>query len=210
MTLRLRAALLILAALSGSAPLNAQSVISGRVVDPGNKPVANVEVLLHAITESSGSQIDKDTSRNDGRFELRVNSVDPKSIYFVAVTYNGQLYMGDMLRPPFPSGQEYIVQVGVNPVDFGASSAPPSTNVEFAPGDRADDGRAGTIVIVVAIAVIAGVIIVVLHRRPPEHRRLLVELARIEDEIATGSGPDAVLERRRSELRNRLLGSNTG
>jgi hypothetical protein len=206
-TFRLRVLLLILAALIGSAPLHAQSTISGRVVDPGNKPVSNVEVLLHAITESAGSQVDKDTSRADGRFDLRVTSVDPKSIYFVAVTYNGQLYMGDMLRPPFPSGQEYIVQVGVNPVDFGASAATPPATV---PLQQTDDRVAGAVVIALAIAVIAALMIVVLRRRPPEHRRLLVELARIENDIAAASAAEPALEKRRSELRDRLRGSNTG
>jgi len=167
-----------------------------------------VEVLLHAITESSGSQIDKDTSRADGRFDLRVNSVDPKSIYFVAVTFNGQLYMGDMLRPPFPSGQEYVVQVGVNPVDFGTGSAtPPSATV---PLQQRDTRVAGAVVIVIAVGVIAALVIVVIRRRPPEHRRLLVELARIEDEIALAATPDTTLEKRRTELRDQLLGSDSG
>jgi hypothetical protein len=212
-TSRARTCLLILAALIGSAPLRAQSIINGRVIDPNNKPVPNVEVLLHAITESSGSQIDKDTSRVDGTFDLRVDSVNAKSIYFVAVTYNGQLFMGDMLRPPFPRGQQYIVQVGVNPVDFGSSGAtpPPASERAFGPGDRATENRvAGTLVIMVAILVIASVVFVALRRRPPEHRRLLVELARIEAEIAERATPDTTLEKRRQELRERLLDSNSG
>ena len=205
MTLRNRAALLILAVLMGSARLHAQTTMSGRVIDAANRPVPNAEVLLHAINESSGSQVDQDTSRSDGRFDLRVSSTDPKSIYFVAVTHNGQLFMGDMLRPPFPANKEYIVQVGVNPVDFGtgATAAPADT-----PRPQKDGNTAGVLVIVIAVGVIGSIAFVALRRRPPEHRRLLVELARLEDEIA--AKPDAVLQKRRLELRERLLDQHTG
>ena len=194
-----RSLLAILIALMCTTRGFAQTTISGRVLDAQGKPVAGIQVLLHAITESAGSQIDTDTSRVDGGFDLHAGTVDAKAVYFVAVTHNGELFMGDLLRPPFPAGQEYIVRVGVNPVDFSGATAAPEPTVR-----PAGNTRAGAAVILIAALVIGGVFFVGLRRRPPEQRRLLVELARLEEDLGTASA-NGVLQKRRQELRERLM-----
>ena len=182
-----------------------QSDINGRVVDPQEKPVAGLEVLLHAVTESSGSDVDKDTTAEDGTFRLSAPSADANAVYFVAVTWQGQLFMGDLLRPPFPTDQEYLVRVGVNPVDLsGVADAPP-----VSPEEQKKERSAGAVVILAAGAVIAALLGYGLHRRPASQRRWLVELARIEDDIA--ADPDSsALQKRRAELRARLKAPKSG
>jgi hypothetical protein len=176
-----------------------QSDINGRVLDAQEKPVAGLEVILHAVSETSGSDVDKDTTAEDGTFRLSAPSADESAVYFVAVTWEGQLYMGDLLRPPFPTNQEYLVRVGVNPVDLsGVADAPPVSAEE-----QKKERSAGAVVIVAAGAVIAALLGYGLHRRPASQRRWLVELARIEDDIA--ADPDSsALQKRRAELRARL------
>lgn len=185
-----------------SAPLSAQTVIPGRVLDAQEKPVANVEVLLHALTDSNGEQISKDTSSADGSFELRTQRVSPNALYFVTVVYNGELFMGEMMRPPFPRDQEYIVRVGVNPVDLSGGGA--GNMQDITPAVAEEDRTAGLVVIVVAAVAIASVAFFAFRRRPAAYRRWLVELARLEDDLVSNPHDGALL-RRREELRNRLL-----
>lgn len=184
---------------------SAQSRISGKVIDPAGQPVAGVEVLLHAVEESSGNQIDKDTTVSDGTFRVDARRVDPKAVYFVAVVYNSQLFIGDMMRAPFPQGQDYIVQVGVNPVDL----RPATAVTDVPPANKAADRTAGLAVMITAAALICGVVFFAVQRRPPTRRRWLVELAHLEDEIA--ARPDhKTLRKRRAELRTRLRAPASG
>jgi hypothetical protein len=181
---------------------SAQTRISGRVLDADGNPVPGLEVLLHAITETTGTEIDKDTSRTDGAFEVTAAGVNADAVYFVAVVYNGQLFMGDLLRPPFPLDQEYVVRVGVNPIDLSAEAAGTAVTPQQAESER----TAGIIVVIVAAGVIVSILFFVLRRRPPAQRRWLVELARLEEELAAQADAGEALAARRAELRARLKG----
>src|SRR5687767_7684206 len=182
-----------------------QSDINGRVIDAQDKPVAGLEVLLHAVNETTGSDVDKATTADDGTFKLTAPTTDETAVYFVAVTWEGQLFMGDLLRPPFPSDQEYVVRVGVNPVDLSGIAEAPPVSAEEQKRERS----AGAVVILAAGAVIAALLGYGLHRRPASQRRWLVELARIEDDIA--ADPDSsALQKRRAELRARLKAPKSG
>lgn len=180
----------------------AQTRISGRVLDAEGNPVPGIEVLLHAITAATGIEVDKDTSRTDGAFEVTAASVDSDAVYFVTVVYNGQLFMGELLRPPFPVDQEYIVRAGVNPVDLTPEAAGTAVTPQQAESDR----TAGVIVVIGAVGLIGGILLFVLRRRPPAQRRWLVELARLEEELATHPDAGEALVARRAELRDRLKG----
>ena len=186
----------------------AQTRIDGRVFDPANKPVPGIEVTLHGVGDKSGNEVDQDTTGSDGSFSLNATSPDTSLVYVVAVVWNGQLYIGDLLRAPFPKDQEYVVQVGVNPVNLGNGQAEEAVT-SAAPKSK-KDRTAGTIVMLVAALVIAAIVTFAIKRRPPARRRWLVELARLEDELSMGSGNAAVLERRRAELRGRLQAPRTG
>jgi hypothetical protein len=182
-----------------------QSEINGRVVDPDDKPVAGLDVILHAVTETAGTDVDKATTAADGTFTLSAKSSDPNAIYFVAVTWKGELYIGELMRQPFPANQEYLVRVGVNPVDIPQPEVAPELSAE----EKKQNRSRGAVVIVAAGLIIAGLLGFGLKRRPAAQRRWLVELARIEDDIATD--PDSTtLQKRRTELRERLKAPKRG
>ena len=190
---------------SSASVARAQSDINGRVVDPQDKPVAGLQVLLHAVNETAGTDVDKATTAEDGTFKLSAGSTDETAIYFVAVQWNGELYMGELMRPPFPQNQEYIVRVGVNPVQVPEEFAQPEISAE----EKQSNDTKGAVVIVAAGAVIAGLLGLGLKRRAPAERRWLVELARIEDDIV--ADPDSsALQKRRNELRTRLKAPKSG
>lgn len=182
-----------------------QSDIDGRVLDPEEKPIAGLEVILHAVDETTGTDVDKDTTAEDGTFKLSAAQGNPNAVYFVAVVWNGQLYMGDLLRTPFPTGQEYVVRVGVNPVDFGGAADAPVVT----PEEQQKERSAGAVVIVAAGAVIALLLGYGLKRRPASQRRWLVELARLEDDLVADPQSSA-LQKRRAELRARLKAPKSG
>ncbi|HUP88693.1 MAG TPA: carboxypeptidase-like regulatory domain-containing protein [Longimicrobiales bacterium] len=184
----------------------AQNKISGKVIDPQNKPVGNIAVFLHGVSGSAGNEVAHDTSSADGSFELSLPTVDPNLVYFVAVVWNGQLYIGEMLKAPFPTTKDYVVQVGVNPVDLGGQQ----DEQPVAPEVQEKDRSAGIAVIVAAIALIALIASIALSRRPPARRRMLVQLARLENEIDANPSDAETLQKRRAELRARLRSAKTG
>jgi hypothetical protein len=183
-----------------------QQQLKGRVVDPQGKPVPSIEVTMHAVTDVEGGDVGADTTDANGTFQMKVPDV-PNAVIFVAVVYKGELFMGDMLRAPFTLDQDYVVQVGVNPVEIGP---PPPTAPEVSPEEQKRDRSAGIAVILATLAVIAALVSIVLGRRAPVQRRWLVELARLEDDIATNPNPDASLSKRRNELRERLKAPKSG
>src|SRR5688500_20411006 len=93
--------------LLGATPAFAQQKVRGRVVDPQDKPVAGLEVMMHAVTEDIGGDVDTDTTDADGAFELDVAVGDPTAGYFVAAVYNAQLFMGELMRAPWPTATPY-------------------------------------------------------------------------------------------------------
>jgi hypothetical protein len=196
---------LFLLLLATSAVAQQQSTIPGRVLDKDGNPVKGVEVILHKITEQNGSEVDNDTSDADGSFQVEAKDLNENAVYFVGVIWQQQLYMGDLMRPPFPIDQEYVVRVGVNPVDLSGEPAAPQVTPQEAKKNR----TAGTVVIIVAALIVAAIIYTLINRRPPARRRWLVELARLEDELASDPDESGVLKRRRMELRTRLKASSS-
>ena len=160
---------LLLAVLLPAGGLRAQNTIRGRVIDDRGAGVPGIEVLLHRVTTTSGGSVALDTTDAQGAFTL-VAPPDTNSdaLYFVAVQEGGQLFMGEMQRMPFPDTLEYIIEA-TDPVQFG----PP----EVAPEDR----RAGIFVILGGVVLVAAVVLFALRRRPPAYRRILVELANLDD-----------------------------
>jgi hypothetical protein len=177
--------LLCVLAFAGDAP--AQNTIRGRVHDEQGAPVPNIQVLLHRVTVAGGGTVDADTSKTDGTFTLVAPpETDSAAIFFVAVREGGELFMGEMMRLPFPDSLEYSIEAGDDPVRL-PEPVPPQ------------DRRAGLFVILGGVVLVAGVLLFAFRRRIPEHRRLLVELANLDD---NDHSPAA--ERRRKHLYERL------
>jgi hypothetical protein len=165
----------------------AQNTIRGRVHDETGAAVPNIQVLLHRVTVAGGGTVDADTSEADGTFTLVAPpETDSAAIFFVAVRESGELFMGEMMRLPFPDSLEYSIEAGDDPVRLPEPVAP-------------QDRRAGLFVIIGGIILVAGVLLFAFRRRVPQHRRLLVELANLDD---NDHSPAA--ERRRKHLYERL------
>jgi hypothetical protein len=170
-----------------AADLRAQNTVRGRVLDEQGGPVPNIEVLLHRVTVAGGGTVAADTSDASGAFTLVAPpETDSAAIFFVAVRQAGELFMGEMMRLPFPDTLEYMIEAGDEPV---------GTPEPVAPEDR----RAGLFVILAGGALVVGVLLFAFRRRVPEHRRLLVELANLDDKDKSPSA-----ERRRKHLYERL------
>ena len=180
--------LCVLSTIASFSEVVAQNTINGRVVDENNAPVPNIEVLLHRVTKAGGGSVDTDTSDATGAFTLVAPpETDSTALFFVAVSENGELFMGEMQRLPFPTGMEYIVEAGDDPIQL--------TRPEIQPAER----RAGLFVIIGCIILVTGVIVFAMRRRPPLERRLLVALANLDDH-----DPSPAVQRRRKELYARL------
>lgn len=179
--------LLVLVTTLLATDLYGQNTIRGRVHDEQNGPVPNIPVLLHRVTVGGGGTVDTDTSAADGTFTLVAPpETDSAAIFFVAVREGGELFMGEMMRLPFPDSLEYSIEAGDDPVRLPEPVAP-------------QDRRAGLFVIIAGALLVAGVLLFAFRRRVPEHRRLLVELANLDDQDHSPA-----TERRRKHLYERL------
>jgi hypothetical protein len=182
---RIRAWTGLLAVVGGLVPFapaaGQESVLAGRALDAGERPVAGLEVMLHRVTPAGGATIARDTTAADGGFTLRAEASDDDPVYFVAARFEGQIQIGPMLRMPFPESG-YVLRVG-------APSGPPAPAA----------GRAAWIVGVLAVLGMA----IVFGVRPPSRRRLLLQLARLEEARAAGID-DGARARQRARIRTRL------
>jgi hypothetical protein len=167
--------------------LHGQNTIRGRVHDENGAPVPNIQVLLHRVTVEGGGTVHADTSQADGTFTLVAPpETDSAAIFFVAVRDAGELFMGEMMRLPFPDSLEYSIEAGDDPVRL-PEPVPPQ------------DRRAGLFVIIGGVLLVTAVLLFAFRRRVPEHRRLLVELANLDE-----NDHSTAAERRRKHLYERL------
>jgi len=190
------------------APLTAQGVtIAGRVVDGEGRAVADQAVVLHRVTPQGGTLLANARTDGDGRFTLQANeAAQDSAVYFVASRYHELLYIGPMLRAPVPESNEYVLEVGVAENALGAagpSAGPPAA----LPGSAAGTPRRW-LLLLVPIGGLAGIFMWGLVRAlgPPEDRRILIRLARLDNEWAGRADQADVAEyrQRRSSLLDRL------
>jgi hypothetical protein len=174
-----------------------QRMITGRVV-AGSQPVANQPVSLHRVTNAGGSTISVDTTAADGSFQLPFDSFQGEALHFVATRWEGQLYIGDTFRQPVSGEYRLAVGPGVTPIEVGDAVR---TTPEAPPVDRSGQ-TAGLVVILVAALVLGGIIAWAARPRPAQVRRLLLEIAALDNrhDQATLGNYDV----QRSELLRRL------
>jgi hypothetical protein len=180
-----------------SAAASAQDlVLAGQVIGPDGQPVPGQAVLLHRVTDQGGELLTQSTTGDDGRFTLRVTSSAPASgVFFVATRFRGQIYIGPLIRPPFPEGQEYVVQVGVAGVGDieGLTAAtrspqPPQPTRGLFPWA------------LLAAALGAGVWLTVEGSGPSRRRRALIRIAQLDERCAGAADPPATYLRTRRHL----------
>lgn len=185
-------------------PLNAQQTLRGRVSDAADAPLPGAVVLLHAVTEDAGTELDRDTADADGRFVLSYR-FEEGPLYFVATRIDGEIFMAEPFRAP-PTGEiDLRAGAGVEPLRMEglAVADPPSASPPPAPAS----GHRGWWVAAIG-AVIVGVVALLAHRsrrRAPRARELMLEIARLDETGAQAGGADATHRARREELRERLV-----
>lgn len=182
-------AILALLLLSTSTAHAQDLVVRGRVIGPDNAALDAQRVVLHRVATSSGATIAETTSGTDGSFELVAQlSGDTTALLFVAVRYQGELYIG----PPFrerDSGREHIIQVGV-----------PGTSASALIGDTDGTGAASVprtvgrpvtsrswllwAIPLMGVAAV-GVYSIVPRGRVPQHRTLLIRVAELDEKMET-------------------------
>ena len=95
------------------------------VLGRDSTPVTGMEVALHRIAGESGGVVDRDTSRDGGRFRLR-GAAPPDSgvdLYLAATRYRGVLYFGRAYRGGEEPSEPYVIQV------FETAAPPPADSL---------------------------------------------------------------------------------
>jgi hypothetical protein len=188
-------------------PAAAQETLRGRVADASDSPLPGAVVLLHAVTDDAGTELDRDTADAQGRFELSY-AFEEGPLYFVATRVDGEIFMAEPFRDP--PADEIVLRAGagVEPLRMGGldEAGPVSTPVA---GETDDSGHAGWWVALIGAVIVGGVAWLVhrSRRRAPRARELLLEIARLDETNAgaAGAASDAGYRARREELRARLI-----
>ncbi len=196
--------------LVAAASVQAQAPLEGQVLGPDG-PLPDVPVALHRVTPEGGANIDEATSDADGRFSFTIEFAGDSAVYFAALRFGGELYVGPPIRgavPPAP----YVIRVGEG---AGVMQSRPMARPQAGRGSAAPAGSQGNgTVLVVFLLIGAGVVAGVgyavwqtLGTGPSRRRRLLVELAGVEESLDSDPLSDAErteLEHHRASLRHRL------
>src|SRR5262245_49739134 len=162
--------------------------------------VANQPVKLHRVTQDGqGFTIDSTVTDTNGRFELSVDRLDKPGVLFAATQYQGKLYIGNTFRETPTS--EYLLMVGrgATPIEFENADDPSASQQSVS---QPDNPGAGLAVIIVAVFVLTTIFALALRQRVPPERRLLVEIADLDNRNANTPMPR--YEEQRAELVRRL------
>lgn len=176
--------------------------LDGRVIGPQGEAMAGLVVVLHRIAGGSGATAAIDTSEADGSFTLTAEGLppDPAATYFVAVRYEGELYIGSPFRGALPPGVAYTVQVGVPGTSASAmmSGAQPQAPAGQMPAAEPFPYRAWLFLIIpLLVMALAGGYLLTRRQGPQRRRRTLLEIAALDEahdrELAAGHVDDNTL-----------------
>lgn len=183
-----------------------QQTFEGRVIGPDGDAVSELAVLLHRVTNQSGAQLARSVTTEDGRFTFKYEAPsDAGGVYFVATRYDGRVYVGPMLRAPFVNAGDYEMQVGVPGVGdvealMGRSSSTAMTG-SGSPASPPPAPGALFVAVMLSAAILVGGLLVVRGTGPPSRRRMLIQLAELDEAGPSGASSSAVARRRRELLR---------
>lgn len=190
--------------LMAASPVSAQESLRGRVSDAADNPIAGAVVLLHAVTDEAGRELDRDTADENGQFELSYE-FEAGPLYFVATRVDGEIFMAEPFREPPTADVDLRAGAGVEPLRMGgavdAAAAAPTA------GPVRDSEHGGWWVAAIGAAIVGAVVWVVhrSRRRAPRARELMLEIARLDEARAGAAGaPDESYRARREHLRARL------
>ena len=186
----------VMALCAGVLPAQQSQLLNGRVM-AGLDAVPNQPVSLHCVTASGGNTLATDTTDADGRFVLPIGTpADGDGVLFVATRYEGKLYIGDTFRNDPPPGYALRVGAGATPIELGTPAAGPPA---VAPTET---NAAGLAVLIVSAVLLGGVFFLATRGRAVSGRRLLVEIADLDNRNEASAQPS--YPQRRAELLRRL------
>lgn len=185
--------------------LSAQDLrVEGRVVLPDGQAIPGQSVVLHRVTGDGGTLLAEAVADGDGRFLLEAPGPIPEgAVFFVASRYEGRLYIGPMLRPPLADDAEVTLQVGDPAQALGVAGTPSGSPPVTVPGSASGPSRRWLLL----LAPLGGLIGIIIWAGaaatgPPRERRLLIDLARLDNRYED-DGKDA--DRAEYEKRRRRL-----
>ncbi|HEX6309857.1 MAG TPA: carboxypeptidase-like regulatory domain-containing protein [Longimicrobiales bacterium] len=179
--------------------------VRGQILDAASAPLAGQRVVLHRVRNAEGATVAETVTGASGEFELPLpTDSDTSAIYFVATTYEGELYIG----APFRSGGDVlpqIVQVGV------AGTSATSLLGGGATAQPTAMGRPRTslswMLFAIPLLGIAALAIYMLvpHRRVPAERALLIRVAELDERMQHApAGQRETLREERTRLMTQL------
>lgn len=171
--------------------LAAQDVtVAGRVIDAAGDAVAGQTVVLHRVTPEGGALLAQDTTDTQGMFALAAaDATRDDGVFFVAARYEGELYIGPLLRPPLPEPGAYVLQVGVP--GSALSNVGGTLPAAVPPGSATGSSRRWLLILPPLLGLLGlGVWALVRAAGPPARRRLLIRVADLDNEWETAPDPD--------------------
>jgi len=181
--------------------------LRGRVLGADGQPLAGVEVALHRVVAGSGgATVARDTTDADGHFGLVLPGADGDAILFAATRVDCRLYVGEFFRAPDAPPQYDIVAAGPGVQLPAASPGMSQPGVALPPPPRWPLAAGVALLLAVGLAFALRSV-----RRPvpATRRRLLLEIASLDEEHAAradGASPEERERylRRRAGLYDRL------
>ncbi|MEX0892879.1 MAG: hypothetical protein WEB88_12000 [Gemmatimonadota bacterium] len=211
-------AVLQASAVAGQAP----DSLRGRVIGAAAEALADVEVVLHRVTDSGGASIAWDTTGAAGEFALPAPAADgPDALYFVAARWEGDLYIAEPFASAAEADSVIVLQVGVPGTAAMSAAADAGTTALPMGGAPAQvrplvSWRRWGIALVVGLALMGFLIYLALRRQGggvPERNQLLLRVALLEEELDAARAADeevADLQREHAEAVARLRAASAG
>jgi hypothetical protein len=193
--------------------------LQGVAVGPDGAALPDVVVALHRVGEMGvGASVASTTTDADGRFQFQIETGDP-DWYFAAMRYQGAMYIGPLAMAGTERVTGYVLAADPES-EAGAVASALSREGAMGTGDGAaaqrpaSTGQEAGQAVVWAAAFLALAAVGLFLATAPRYRRrrtrdALVELARLENQLAEGpaEAEREELLRRRAQLRGRLAPS---
>ncbi len=213
-SLLLLASLLVLATLGTPHASRAQE-IQGVAVDARGEALPGVTVALHRVDEAAGgSNVAATTTDDHGRFQFQVEPPD-SALYFAAMRHDGRMYIGSLALPGIERVTGYVLSADPSAEAGAVASALSRVGAAAAPDQRTGTAGQGAAqltgqaaALVALLALTAGLLLVftVPRYRRRRTREALIELASLENRLASEADQEdrGELVLRRDQLRDRL------
>lgn len=192
--------------------LAAAQQLSGVAQGPEGQPLSGLPVVLHRVGGGGGAFVATDTTTPEGRFQFPLGEAD-SAIYFVALRYDGRMYIGPAVEGGGEAVSGYVVRVEPGSEAGAVASAlsgQRTTTRPASPAARTESvsSDAGAFILVGLLALAAGAAFVMAAPRYRHRttRDALIELATVENALAEPESPDdrdrllAIRDRLRKQL----------